>query len=95
MIVDRTLSVSQKSLKDAITGIPGLMEDDETALVNREGHSKIKRTDNRVQYILQGVVNIPIGEKLNSAEFENRHLRKIEDATLYPRNATKMTEAML
>lgn len=45
--------------------------------------------------MLQGLLNKTPDEKLNFAGFENRLLRKIEEATPSRRKVKKMTEAML
>lgn len=60
-----------------------------------EGQNRIARTENRLENMLQGLVNKTIDEKFNSVEFENGLLPKIEDVTSSQRPETRMTEAML
>lgn len=40
-----------------MAGIAGFVEDAVAALVTQEGHNRISRTDNRLEALLQGVVN--------------------------------------
>lgn len=62
----RIASVSQAMMRPNIAGISGFMEDALTALVTPNGHKGVKRTENRLQDILQGLVNKIFDERLDS-----------------------------
>lgn len=95
MRAEWTTIVVQATLRDAITGIPGLSEDDVTAFVILEVQNRAKRADNKVQAMLQGLLNKEIDEKLKSVTFEDYLLRKIEEETVSRQQVKKLTEAML
>lgn len=44
--VERVVPIAQAALRDAISGIPWLIEDAETALVTAEGHNGVKMAKN-------------------------------------------------
>lgn len=77
----KTVTVSHVMLLDDSADIPGLVDDAVIALVTLKGHNKVKTTDNCVQVVLQGFVNNTLDEKLNSVEFEDHLLQKIEGVT--------------
>lgn len=63
--------------------------------VSSEGRNRISRTDNRLEPLLQDLVNKGIDDNLRSAEYENRFLQIIEDVKSPSRHLMMMTEAML
>lgn len=87
--------MSQANLTDAIPGIPGLIESAVTALIIPEGHNGIVTTNNRIEVMLQGLVNKAIDKKVRSIELENYLACKVENLTSWPRYGTKTTEKML
>lgn len=95
MRAKRTVSVSQETLMVALNSNPGLIEDEATALVTQKGHKEIKRTENRVMSMLQGLVNKLVDEKVNSVRLESRILRKIGKVAPLPRDVTNMTATIL
>lgn len=73
--------MSQKMLRDVTAGIPDLIEEAVNALFTHKDYIGIARTENRLEALLQSLVNKYnkyIDEKLRSAKFEDRALRKIE-----------------
>lgn len=64
-------------------------------MVTRKGHSRISRTDNRLEALISGLVDETIDEKLRFVDFENRPLRRIAHVTSSLRHVKQMTEAML
>lgn len=95
MRVEKTVTVYQATLRDAIAGIHGLIKNAVTDMVTTEGHNVVKWTGNRLQAMLQRLSNKTLDEKLISVEFECRLLQKIDEATTSHRPMTKMTEAVL
>lgn len=57
MRAERTENVDQVIILDGIAGFPGLTKDVMTASITREGHNGFWRTDNRLECMLQGLVN--------------------------------------
>lgn len=55
----------------------------------------MKKVDNRLQVLLQGVVNKTFDNKLNSIKFEDSPLRKFQEATTSRWQVKKVTGAML
>lgn len=94
MCAERTEDVSQATLRDAIAGIQSFIKDIVTTMVTQEGHNGTSRTDNRLEAMLQDIVNKVTDDKLRLVEFESRLLRKIGDATSIPRHVKSMTGAM-
>lgn len=76
-------------LRDAIAGILALAEDDVTTLATQACQNEISRTDNRLDAMLQDLVNKAIADKLRPVEFENRLLRTIGDVISSPWYLTK------
>lgn len=61
---ERTGNVDRVALWDAISGVLGLVEDAMNASVPREGLNVFSRTDNRLEAMLQGLVNNAIDGEL-------------------------------
>lgn len=78
MRAERTVTVSQTTLRDSIVDIPGLIEEVVTDLVTPKSHDGLKRTDTQLQAMLQGLINKTIDKNLDSVDFEGRILRKLE-----------------
>lgn len=76
MLAETMVAVSQTTLRDAIAGILGFVEEAVTALVSPEGHSGVKRAYNGVQAMLQRPVNKMHDRRLNSVELEGFCSRK-------------------
>lgn len=66
MRAERMVAVSLALLRDAITGIFGLIKDAVTVFVNPKGHNEIARTDERLEANLQNLCNKTVDEKLRS-----------------------------
>lgn len=81
-------------MNDAITGIHCLVEDAVIVLVTPAGHNGIAMSDNRLQAMLQVVVNKSNDENLDFVEFKRRLLEKIKKETTSTRHVTKMTAAI-
>lgn len=64
-------------------------------MVTSEEHGGVKRADKRLHATLHSLVDKTLNKKLNSFDFENRLLRKIEKATPPCREAKKVTQATL
>lgn len=75
---ERTVTIGQATLRDAIAGSLGLV-DTVTAFLTAGACHGISKTDNRQESILQNVVNKTIGERLRSLDFKNHFLRRSED----------------
>lgn len=60
----RTIAMSQETLTDAIVSIFDLIKDGVTGMIIPKGHKGIASTDNRLDAMLQGVINEAIDEKL-------------------------------
>lgn len=73
-----TVAVSQSTLSESMASIPGLIGDVVTALIRTEGQYRVKRTDNRLQAVLQILVNMTLDEKLKYVKFVDRMNRKVE-----------------
>lgn len=67
---ERMVTVSQAAMTDYMADFSGLIKDDVTASATPEGHNGAKRSENRLQDMLLGLVNKTIEEKLNFVEFK-------------------------
>lgn len=94
-LAEINVAVSKTALIDTITSIPCLIEEVVSALVTAECCKRFKRTDTRLQAMMQGLVSMTIEEKLNSLEFVRRLLRKIEEAAMLRQHMTNITRDML
>lgn len=92
---ENPVAVGQLVLKDSIVGILILIGDAVSTLLTNGGHNGVKRTDNTLQAMLQGLVNKTRDEKINSVDFEYRLLREIERRTASRWQVKETTEAIL
>lgn len=95
MRIEETATVRQATMKDAIVGISGLIENAMTALITSEGHSRIAKTANCLEAMLWGLFNKAIDQKLRFVKFENRLLLGIENVAPSTGHVAKLTEAVL
>lgn len=82
-------------MSNAFAGIPDLIENTATRLVSPEDHDGVKTADDQLQDMLQAFVNKTLNERLNSIEFGDRFLRKIEEAKTSPPHVKTMTRGTL
>lgn len=92
--VERPVFVNQATSSDAIAGISGLIEYAVSAMITPVGLRDVKRTDDRLQAMPQGLVKKKLDEKLNCVKFESRLLRKFEEATTSRPHLKNMTAVM-
>lgn len=78
MRAEMAVLVTQATMRDTITAIPGLIEDILTALLIRKGRNEVNRAEDRLWAMLQDLVHKAIKEKQNSVKLEYRLLRKVE-----------------
>lgn len=95
MHAERHMIVSQAALRDAITGIPALINDAVSTLASSESHNVVERAEKQLQATLQCPVDNKLDEKLNSVEYKDHFFRKVEEVTPSRRQVKKMTEAMV
>lgn len=95
MHAEKTVAMSQTTLRDAIVGIPGLNKDAVNTLVTTESQSGVKRTDDHPQAMLQSLVNKKLDDILNSVKFKSSLLQKTEEKKTPGLWVTKMTAAIL
>lgn len=69
---EKTVTVSQETLTNAIVGFLGLIEDAVTSLVTIKSDNGITRTNNGLHALLQGLIKKTIDKELNSVELESR-----------------------
>lgn len=94
MYTEMTVTVSQATLRNAITDIPGLIEGFVTALVTpkatRNGKDGQPTVSNASNHRQQGDPR-----KTSIRRTQKAPLHKVEDATSSQRHTTKITEVML
>lgn len=91
---ERVVLVRQTTLRDAIVGILGLMEDAVTAFVSTESQNGVKMADSLLKDMIQRLLNKTLDEKQNSVEFKDHLLRKIEKETPSRQQVKRGTQAM-
>lgn len=95
MCAERSETVRQVLLWDAIGSIPDLVEDAVTAFLNQDSRYEISKNNNRLEDQLPSLVNKAVDDKSRSVEFDNRLLRTVEDVTSSTQHLMSMTEAAL
>lgn len=74
MCAERTVTVRQTTLRDALECIPGLIEDSTTALITYEGQNGTGTINTRLEAMLQSLINKAIDENLNFVKFNKRSI---------------------
>lgn len=82
-------------MRDAIVGIPGLLEDATTTFNTFEGYHGTPSTNNWLEEMLQRLVDKVVHEKLRFMEFEIRLPLTTEVVNSSRQHLTKMMGAML
>lgn len=76
---ERTVILSQLSLRDGIPVIPALKQNAVTNFLTTEGDNGLKSADSQRQAMLKVLFNKMLDEKLNFLKLEDHLLRKIEE----------------
>lgn len=95
MSASKAINLKQETLRDSIAGIPWLIEESVTASVIPKSHNVVKKEDNCLQGMLQGLVYNGLHYKLGSIQFEAGRLQGIKEAMKSRLPGKKVTEDML
>lgn len=79
MHTENMIAMCKSNLRDATVSIPGGIKNLVTASETAQGQNEISRTEKRLGFMLQGLVNKTAGKRFRSADFKKSLFYNIED----------------